>query len=64
MPVLLTTAEENAYSARRGTFEKSGDGLPIALVLSEGQVHDGKSAQDLLTRLEPGQILLAGVAIC
>jgi transposase len=35
------------------------NGLPIALKLSEGQAHDGKSAQDLLTRLEPGQILLA-----
>ena len=35
------------------------NGLPIALKLSEGQAHDGKSAQDLLMRLEPGQILLA-----
>ncbi len=35
------------------------NGLPVALKLSEGQAHDGKSAQDLLARLEPGQILLA-----
>ena len=35
------------------------NGLPVALKLSEGQAHDGKSAQDMLTRLGPGQILLA-----
>ena len=35
------------------------NGLPIALELSEGQAHDGKSAKNLLARLEPGQILLA-----
>jgi transposase len=35
------------------------NGLPIALKLSQGQAHDGKSAQDMLTRLKPGQILLA-----
>jgi transposase len=35
------------------------NGLPVALKLSQGQAHDGKSAQDMLTRLKPGQILLA-----
>jgi transposase len=35
------------------------DGLPIALKITEGQAHDGRSAQDLLERLGPGQILLA-----
>jgi transposase len=35
------------------------NGLPVALKLSEGQAHDGKSAHDMLTRLGPGQILLA-----
>ena len=35
------------------------NGLPVALKLSEGQAHDGKSAQTMLTRLGPGQILLA-----
>ena len=35
------------------------NGLPVALELSEGQAHDGKSAKNLLARLEPGQILLA-----
>ena len=35
------------------------NGLPVALKLSEGQAPDGKSAQDMLTRLGPGQILLA-----
>ena len=34
-------------------------GLPIALKLSEGQAHDGKSAQDMLIGLGRGQILLA-----
>ena len=35
------------------------NGLPVALKLSEGQAHDGKSAADMLTGLGPGQILLA-----
>jgi transposase len=35
------------------------NGNPIALKLSEGQAHDGKSANDLLDRLGAGQILLA-----
>ena len=35
------------------------NGLPVALKLSEGQAHDGKSAADMLTCLGPGQILLA-----
>ena len=34
------------------------NGLPVALKLSQGQAHDGKSAHDMLTRLGPGQILL------
>ena len=35
------------------------NGLPIALKLTEGQAHDGKSAADMLAGLGPGQILLA-----
>jgi transposase len=35
------------------------EGMPIALKLSEGQAHDGKSAQDLLGTLREGDILLA-----
>jgi transposase len=35
------------------------EGLPIALKLTEGQAHDGKSAGDLLDALVEGQILLA-----
>ena len=35
------------------------NGNPIALTLSAGQAHDGKSASDLLERLGTGQILLA-----
>jgi transposase len=35
------------------------NGLPIALKLTEGQAHDGKSAADMLGDLGPGQILLA-----
>jgi transposase len=36
-----------------------GNGLPIALKLTEGQAHDGRSAADMLDGLGPGQILLA-----
>ena len=35
------------------------NGLPIALKLTEGQAHDGRSASDMLTSISPGQILLA-----
>jgi len=35
------------------------NGLPIALELSEGQAHDGRSAKDMLAGLGRGQILLA-----
>jgi len=33
--------------------------LPIGLKLTEGQAHDGKSAQDMLDGIGPGQILVA-----
>ena len=35
------------------------NGNPIALKLSEGQAHDGKSASDMLDHLGTGQTLLA-----
>ena len=35
------------------------DGLPIALTLTEGQAHDGRSAAPMLGDLGPGQTLLA-----
>jgi transposase len=35
------------------------NGNPIALKLTEGQAHDGKSASDMLGELGAGQILLA-----
>jgi len=35
------------------------EGLPIALKLTEGQAHDGRSAGDMLEDLSQGQILLA-----
>ena len=35
------------------------NGLPIALKLTEGQAHDGRSAADMLGRVGGGQILLA-----
>jgi transposase len=35
------------------------DGLPIAITLSEGQAHDGRSAAPMLGGLGPGQTLLA-----
>ncbi len=34
-------------------------GLPIALKLTEGQAHDGRSAQDMFETLRAGNILLA-----
>ena len=35
------------------------NGLPVALKLTEGQAHDGRSAADMLGNLSGGQILLA-----
>jgi len=35
------------------------NGMPLVLKLSEGQAHDGRSAQDMLGNLGPEQILLA-----
>ena len=35
------------------------DGMPIAIKLTEGQAHDGRSAADMLDDLQAGQILLA-----
>jgi transposase len=35
------------------------NGLPVALKLTEGQAHDGRSAQDMLASVGTGQILLA-----
>jgi transposase len=35
------------------------DGLPIALKLTPGQAHDGRSAVDMLDEIGPDQILLA-----
>ena len=35
------------------------NGLPIAIKLTEGQAHDGRSATDMLDTVQAGQILLA-----
>ena len=35
------------------------NGLPIALKLTEGEAHDGRSATDMLGNIGEGQILLA-----
>ena len=35
------------------------NGMPIALKLTEGQAHDGRSAADMLGDIGPGQTLLA-----
>ena len=35
------------------------EGLPVALKLTEGQAHDGRSAADMLGAIGTGQILLA-----
>ena len=37
-------------------------GLPILLKLTEGQAHDGRSAQDMLDTVGPGDVLLADAA--
>ena len=34
-------------------------GLPILLKITEGQAHDGRSAQDMLASVERGDVLLA-----
>jgi transposase len=34
------------------------EGLPIALKLTEGHAHDGRSAADMLGTVQPGNILL------
>src|SRR5258705_58933 len=35
------------------------DGLPVALKLSEGQAHDGRTASDMFDTVKAGHILLA-----
>ena len=35
------------------------NGLPIALKLTEGQAHDGRSAADMLDSVGAGDVLLA-----
>jgi transposase len=35
------------------------EGLSISLKLTEGQAHDGRSGDDMLEQMQPGQILLA-----
>lgn len=35
------------------------NGMPVALKLTEGQAHDGRSASDMLDGVQAGQILLA-----
>ena len=37
-------------------------GLPILLKLTEGQAHDGRSAEDMLGSVERGCVLLADAA--
>jgi transposase len=38
---------------------EDANGLPIWLKLTEGQAHDGRSAEDMLDTVRPGDILLA-----
>ena len=40
------------------------DGLPIALKLSEGQAHDGRSAADMFDTVQAGHILSMTVTAC
>ncbi|MCP1998200.1 transposase [Nitrobacter winogradskyi] len=37
-------------------------GLPIRLKITEGQAHDGRSAQDMIDTVERGDVLLADLA--
>jgi transposase len=37
----------------------NADGLPVALKLSEGQAHDGRTASDMFDTVKAGHILLA-----
>ena len=39
-------------------------GLPILLKLTEGQAHDGRSADDMLNGLGEGDVLLVVIAAC
>ncbi len=41
----------------------AADGLPISLMLSEGQADDGHSAFTMLDSLSPGSIQLASIRI-
>jgi transposase len=38
------------------------DGLPVAIKLTPGQAHDGRSAENILGSVQAGQILLADAA--
>ncbi|QGM44551.1 IS5 family transposase [Methylocystis heyeri] len=64
-PPLGTSLQADGMGRSRGGLTMKihalvdANGLPIALKLTEGQAHDGKSAADMLGGLGDGQILLA-----
>ena len=55
----LHTSSHFGRASRTASSLVDANGLPIALKLSEGQAHDGKSAADLLGDIGAGQVLLA-----
>ena len=40
----------------------NGDGLPVRISITPGQTHDAKAADELLTDIQPGQVLLGDKA--
>ncbi|MFL4976746.1 MAG: IS5 family transposase [Microvirga sp.] len=63
-PPLGTSLEPSMGRSRGGLTTKihalvDKNGLPVALKLSEGQAHDGRSAADMLGDLRAGQVLIA-----
>jgi transposase len=46
----------------RGSAISSDGGLPVRLAISPGQMHDARAAEDLLSAIEPGEMLLADKA--
>ena len=54
-----------AFNRRKGTkihAATDAHGLPITLKLTAGQAHDGRTADDMLDTIGPGQTLLADPA--
>ncbi len=55
----IGVAADDHNSPRRLFDPVDANGLPIALKITPGQAHDGRSAEDMLDGMDDGQILLA-----